>query len=1045
MMKPSHTTKLAAIIIAALACVVHVAAQTPQAGGLPVVKIDTKNEAPISDKTNYVNMTFTLTDFDNPGNDITVVNNEYGIRGRGNTTWSYDKQPYRIKFDKKQSLFGLPAAKSWVLLAEYLDETLILNMTAFELANILGLPYNHTYHHVQLYVNGVYRGIYGLTEQNQTGAGRVDIDGDYGWFIEIDANYDEEPKFRTTSYNLPVIIKSPEVENVDVTGPAYDFVRNDFNELCDSMTSVNFPENGYRDLIDMNTFIDFLLTNEVVYNNELWWPKSMYLYKDNGGKINMGPLWDFDWAFGYNDNGAHFMFYTGRTVKHSFFNRFFEDPVFLVKYKERWNEKYSEILAVSEFIGDMGTKLEKPAAENFNIWRASGNYAQHITNMKRWWDNRCSWLNSELNKIEILPANKTFPSQTFGYTEIAPQTFSLVSYGDITDLSATLRKTESSGFEISAELNATPAGNGVYLTTISVKPKSSLPAAIYTDTLVVSGNNQEKPFSFKMPLRFVVNKGEIPANVVFPVFGEPIVYNPSRKLSEIALKGSGDGIFVWENGDIVPPVSAVAKTYNVIFIPNDVVTYVQLSKFIELKVEKANPSYILPQGLTTVYGSMLSNVKLPSGWSWEGTGTVGDVGTRTHLATFTHKDVANYNIMTGIEITVTVTKFNPTVPVGITAVYGDMLSSVELPSGWSWEGTGTVGNAGTRVHLAAFNHKDTANYNLAAGIEVMVTVAKADPTVPTVPVGITAVYGDMLSSVELPSGWSWEGTGTVGNAGTRVHLAAFTPEDTVNYNIMAGIEVTVTVAKADPTVPAVPAGLTAVYGDMLSSVELPAGWSWEGTGTVGNAGTRGHKSVFTPEDTENYNVAAGIDITVTVAKANPAVAWPPDVVVTAGQALDAATLAFLTNGGGPAGAFSWTEPETPAVEAGVNQKSVTFTPHDSANYNTLTENVTVIAITGNFTAGPNPVAKRSGMINFFRQGKQVESCELRIYDAMGNTVNKIRINDTSTGSQARRQVGSWDLKDARGRPVSAGTYLVRGQVKTHDGKNEKMSLMLGVR
>jgi hypothetical protein len=478
--------------------------------GLPVVNIDTKDGTPILDKDNYVNMTFTLTDPDNPSNNITVVNDENGIRGRGNSTWgSYPKKPYRIKFDKKQPLFGLPAAKNWVLLAEYLDETLILNMTAFELGNILGIPYNHTYHHVQLYLNGEYIGVYGLTEQNQVGEGRVDIDGNYGWFIEIDANYDEEPKFRTASYNLPVMIKSPEAEPADIDNPAYDFVRNDVNELCDSMASANFPENGYRDLINMNTFIDFRLANDVVSNGELSQPKSTFSYKDNGGKINMGPLWDFDWAFGLTDGAipTHFQNYTRgvRFYGHQFFKRLFEDPVYSVKYKERWNEKYAEILAVSEFIDDMGTKLEEAAAENFKIWPTSNNYAQQITKMKNWWNNRCLWLNNELNKPEVLPASKTFTPKAAGYSDATPQTITLVSYGDMTDLSATLQKAELSDFEIGAEWNKTPTGNGGYLAAISVMPKNSLPAAAYTDVLILSGSNQEKTFSFRVPLSFAVN------------------------------------------------------------------------------------------------------------------------------------------------------------------------------------------------------------------------------------------------------------------------------------------------------------------------------------------------------------------------------------------------------------------------------------------------------------------------------------------------------------------------------------------------------------
>ena len=104
--------------------------------------------------------------------------------------------------------------------------------------------------------------------------------------------------------------------------------------------------------------------------------------------------------------------------------------------------------------------------------------------------------------------------------------------------------------------------------------------------------------------------------------------------------------------------------------------------------------------------------------------------------------------------------------------------------------------------------------------------------------------------------------------------------------------------------------------------------------------------------------------------------------------------------------------------------------------------VTVSA--GEFTAGPNPVARTAKMVNIYRQGRRVDSGVLTVYDAAGNAVNKIRINDNRTDSQSRRIIGAWDLTDARGRTVSEGTYLVRGAV-TVDGKRERVSVMVGVR
>jgi len=104
------------------------------------------------------------------------------------------------------------------------------------------------------------------------------------------------------------------------------------------------------------------------------------------------------------------------------------------------------------------------------------------------------------------------------------------------------------------------------------------------------------------------------------------------------------------------------------------------------------------------------------------------------------------------------------------------------------------------------------------------------------------------------------------------------------------------------------------------------------------------------------------------------------------------------------------------------------------------------ALTYGLTAGPNPAVKQSGAVIFFRDGSRVNSASLFVYDAFGCVIKKIAISDNAAiGSSGKRAVGSWDLRDAKGRPVSEGAYLVKGVIKTSNGKSEKVSAVLGVR
>ncbi|KAA6323383.1 hypothetical protein EZS27_027170, partial [termite gut metagenome] len=293
----------------------------PQSTGLPVIKIDTKNNAVIRDKENYVTAIFTLSDGASPENDL--KEKATGIRGRGNTTWGYPKKPYRLKFDKKVSIFGLGEAKSWVLLANYLDPTFIMNTVTFEIGHRVGLPYTNHAHHVEFFLNGIYQGSYVFTEQVQADKQRVNIDEDDDFLIELDSYYDELIKFKTPFLKLPVNVKSPEPEAKEDENRIRQLAQDFINELEEAMfgTTSNFPENKhYKELIDINTLVDFLLVNEIVRNDELKHPKSTYLYKKKEGKIQMGPLWDFDWGFGSGgDNQDYFhssksmLFYNGNT------------------------------------------------------------------------------------------------------------------------------------------------------------------------------------------------------------------------------------------------------------------------------------------------------------------------------------------------------------------------------------------------------------------------------------------------------------------------------------------------------------------------------------------------------------------------------------------------------------------------------------------------------------------------------------------------------------------------------------------------------------
>jgi hypothetical protein len=376
---------------------------SPTFTGLPVIYINTQGGAPIVSKDDYLNAIFWMDGGDKTASVDTTVTT---IKGRGNSTWGYPKKPYRLKFDDKISLFGLTSAKNWVLLANYLDPTFIMNSVAFEIGRRMSIPYTHYAYNVELILNGEHKGSYVLTEQVEVKKGRVDIDEEKDILVETDTYYDEVYRFRTPIIQLPVMMKSPESD------AGLSMARTAFTDLEAAMFGTAFPNTSYTQLIDLPSVVDFILLNEIVRNCELKHPKSCYFYKQQGQKIMCGPLWDFDWAFGYTESGFNYfsnasdMQYYNRSdvgasdrVGRTFYCRFFLDPAFRALYKARWNEVRPLLANINTYIDGLAADLQQSAVYDYPMWGKNGkSFNSEIAKMKTWIATRINYLNTEINK-----------------------------------------------------------------------------------------------------------------------------------------------------------------------------------------------------------------------------------------------------------------------------------------------------------------------------------------------------------------------------------------------------------------------------------------------------------------------------------------------------------------------------------------------------------------------------------------------------------------------------------------------------------------------
>ena len=374
--------------------------------GLPVVYINTENAAAINSKSTYLKAKIQIVS-ENPAHCLNVTNDYiHEIRGRGNSTWLYPKKPYRFRLRTSTSLFGLPAARNWVLLANWKDWSLLSGTIGFELGHRLdGMAYVNTAVHVDVVLNGNYSGNYVLTEHLQVGTGRVDINPNTGYLVEFDISPDTDYNFITTTTYLPAWVKNPDLGGAYV--PGYQFVVDSVNEFDRLLNGSGFPSNGYMNILNMDSFVDYLLHAEIVRNREINHPKSVYMHRDGGAndKINMGPIWDFDWAFGLDNNKTIDMStaadrYTNDDSAPNKFGRFYDDPAFNAMYKARWNEKYNDIRSLPNFVDTMYDQLRVSASLDAMRWFSSSNinYANETGKMKQWLTTRIDYLNTEINR-----------------------------------------------------------------------------------------------------------------------------------------------------------------------------------------------------------------------------------------------------------------------------------------------------------------------------------------------------------------------------------------------------------------------------------------------------------------------------------------------------------------------------------------------------------------------------------------------------------------------------------------------------------------------
>ena len=335
------------------------------------------------------------------------------IKGRGNSSWGAAKKPYRLKFASSVKPFGMKKGKNWNLIAQAQTGSLLTNPVAHKIARMTGAAAAHDVVPFDLYMNGAYRGSYMFTQKVGLANNSVDLDDEtQAVLIELDS-YSETGQFRTTKYNLPVNIKSPDFSE-DETVLTRAQIISDFNLL----TNAIYDNANYERYMDIDMLARFMLVNELVLNAELGHPKSTFLYRENMNHMSslytFGPAWDFDWGYGYEGSSTYCLtdpteYYFDRHPKNpgrTFFMTLWETSD-LIKYhyyfvwKDFMENHLEELI---DYVDDYYAYARNSFKKNSSVWGDGYNYTTNVANMKSWLNTRAHYIMESLKPYDGVKA-----------------------------------------------------------------------------------------------------------------------------------------------------------------------------------------------------------------------------------------------------------------------------------------------------------------------------------------------------------------------------------------------------------------------------------------------------------------------------------------------------------------------------------------------------------------------------------------------------------------------------------------------------------------
>lgn len=369
---------------------------------VPRVVIETEDFAEIRDRETLIPARMQIYGENKPESDVYSLT----VRGRGNSSFKMPKYGMKLEFEKKESFWGMPKNRDWVLIGNFGDKSHLRNFMACRLSEWLLANYTPRVHFVELYLNRKYMGLYLFSENVKVAKNRVNIaENDYTFLVEKESSKKIDPPSITSSMDYLFHIKSP--KNLSVNSEK--LILEHINEFEDFIQNKDYySENEMEKWLDLDDYLLYYWIQEFSKNEDGNFGRSIFFTWAKGETIHFGPIWDFDLAFGnasYEQNKSS----DGWYIRRYRWNKYiFNDSLVESEAREYWLKNRDVFRALIDSIPLYVKNIAKVVKNEYKRWPVIRNtenwalkdpydsYEEAIEAMVLWMKERYEWIDSNL-------------------------------------------------------------------------------------------------------------------------------------------------------------------------------------------------------------------------------------------------------------------------------------------------------------------------------------------------------------------------------------------------------------------------------------------------------------------------------------------------------------------------------------------------------------------------------------------------------------------------------------------------------------------------